>query len=94
MTDINIEEIATNLAIEEELPSFDENTITFTIDGLCKFSHRLIAAVDKARAEQNQPVAWREVSCSNDGTCCYTYNEMGIGEPLFAAPTYKENEDE
>lgn len=90
MTDINIEEIEACYP-EQGAYSCECGWTKVSAQWIYDFAINVLATVDKMRAE---PVAWREVSCSDDGTCCYTYNEMGIGEPLFAAPTYKENEDE
>ncbi len=46
-----------------------------------EFTHRLVAELAK-----QEPVAWRYIDSSAEGTCCYVYNEMKQGEPLYAAP--------
>jgi len=33
-----------------------------------------------------EPAAWRYVDCSDEGTCCYSYNGIGQGEPLYLHP--------
>ena len=36
--------------------------------------------------QSSEPVAWRYIDCSDEGTCCHIYNEMKQGEPLYLHP--------
>ena len=55
------------------------------------YIEKLEAELATLRQQQREPVVWRYVDCVDEGTCCYVYNEMGHGEPLYreAAPEYK-----